>query len=65
MAPAVRKYLEAARVARMGTVDSAGAPSLVPICFQIEGELLFSVIDEKPKRSEAMGLKRVRRSRSI
>ncbi len=60
MAPAVRNFLQAARVARMGTVDAAGAPSLVPICFQLEGERLFSVIDEKPKRREALRLKRVR-----
>lgn len=60
MAPEVRVFLEAARVGHMATVDAEGAPSVVPICFGIQGERLYSVIDEKPKTQSVMRLKRVR-----
>jgi PPOX class probable F420-dependent enzyme len=55
-----RAFLEAARVARLATVDAAGRPSVIPICFQVVGERLYSAIDEKPKRSAPLRLKRVR-----
>ncbi|HEX5939710.1 MAG TPA: TIGR03668 family PPOX class F420-dependent oxidoreductase [Dehalococcoidia bacterium] len=38
-----------APVARLATVDSSGVPSLVPICFVVDGDLIWSAIDEKPK----------------
>jgi PPOX class probable F420-dependent enzyme len=63
MRPEVRSFLEGARVAHMATADAAGVPSVVPICFQVEGSRLLSVIDEKPKRTTAGGLKRIRNLR--
>jgi len=40
-----------ARVARLGTIDPHGRPHVVPICFVLAGDTVFSAVDEKPKRS--------------
>jgi PPOX class probable F420-dependent enzyme len=60
LSPAVAGFIEAARVARLATVDRIGQPLVVPICFAFDGAALFSAIDRKPKRSSGAGLKRVR-----
>jgi PPOX class probable F420-dependent enzyme len=46
--------VNSARVARLATVDCEGRPHLVPICFALEGEVLYSAVDEKPKRSRVL-----------
>ena len=51
---------EDARVARLATVDPQGRPHVVPICFVIDGETLYTVVDEKPKRT-----RRLQRLRNI
>jgi len=38
-------------VARLATVDRAGQPLVVPICFAWDGTALYSAVDAKPKRS--------------
>jgi PPOX class probable F420-dependent enzyme len=40
----------AARVARLATVRSDGAPHLVPIVFAVLGDVIYSAVDAKPKR---------------
>lgn len=50
-----------ARVARLGTVDPDGGVHLVPFCFVIEGDVLYSAVDQKPKRSR--DLRRLRNLR--
>jgi PPOX class probable F420-dependent enzyme len=45
---------EEARVARLATVDASGRPHLVPICFAIEGDTLYTAVDEKPKRTQRL-----------
>ena len=50
----MRERVGAARVARLATVDAEGRPHLVPICFALEGETLYSAVDEKPKRSKRL-----------
>ena len=40
-----------ARVARLATADSEGRPHLVPICFALDGDTLYSAVDRKPKRT--------------
>ena len=47
----MRRRVSAARVARLATLDAAGRPHLVPICFVLDGDVLDSAVDEKPKRS--------------
>jgi PPOX class probable F420-dependent enzyme len=39
------------RVARLATLNPDGAPHIVPICFAIDGDVIYSAIDHKPKRS--------------
>jgi PPOX class probable F420-dependent enzyme len=50
----LRERAAAARVARLATVDGAGRPHLVPICFALEGDTLYSAVDAKPKRSRRL-----------
>jgi len=38
------------RVARLATVRPDGAPHLVPVVFVLEGDTVWLVVDEKPKR---------------
>jgi PPOX class probable F420-dependent enzyme len=48
----------AARVARLATTGADGRPHVVPICFVLEGDTLYTAVDEKPKRTRA--LRRIR-----
>ena len=41
-------------MARLATVDPSGRPHLVPIVFALEREVLYSVVDAKPKRTTAL-----------
>ena len=44
----------AGRVARLATIDEEGRPHLVPICFALDRDVLYSAVDEKPKRSRRL-----------
>ena len=46
---AVRELVGAARVGRLGTVTPAGAPHLVPCCFALDGDVVYTAVDGKPK----------------
>jgi PPOX class probable F420-dependent enzyme len=35
-------------------VDPQGRPHVVPICFVIEGDTLYTAVDEKPKRTREL-----------
>lgn len=54
--------LTGARVARLATIDSDGRPHLVPIVFALEGNTLYSAVDQKPKRSH--NLRRIENARA-
>ncbi len=55
MSPAeARNRFAASRVARLATVDEQGRPHLVPIVFVVEGEIIYHVVDAKPKRTTAL-----------
>jgi PPOX class probable F420-dependent enzyme len=43
-----------ARVARLATIRPDGSPRVVPICFALEGDMLYSAVDEKPKRTRRL-----------
>ncbi|MDQ2934340.1 MAG: TIGR03668 family PPOX class F420-dependent oxidoreductase [Chloroflexota bacterium] len=45
-----RGRFEQARVARLATVRPDGQPHIVPIVFALEDDLLYSIVDAKPKR---------------
>jgi PPOX class probable F420-dependent enzyme len=51
---ALRRRAAAWPVARLGTVDADGRPHLVPCCFALDGDVAYSVVDHKPKRSTAL-----------
>jgi len=46
--------VETARVARLATVAQDGSPHVVPICFALEGDMLYTVVDEKPKSTRRL-----------
>jgi PPOX class probable F420-dependent enzyme len=52
--PAMRALVAEARVAHLATTDVGGGPHLVPFCFALEGEVLYSAVDQKPKRSRRL-----------
>src|SRR5258708_27726309 len=45
----MRARFTAARVARLATVTPGDQPHVVPLCFTVHGEVIFSVVDFKPK----------------
>ena len=50
----MRELVAGARVARLATLTPDGRLHLVPISFVLEGDTLFSAVDEKPKRSRRL-----------
>jgi len=56
----VRAFINSQRVARLATVDEGGRPHVVPICFALDDDRLYSVLDAKPKRVAVRELRRVR-----
>ena len=44
----------AAPVGRLATVGADGLPHVVPICFVIDGDTLYTAVDEKPKRTRRL-----------
>ncbi len=49
-----RELFAAARVARLATADAAGRPHLVPVVFAVAGDVVYSAVDAKPKRTTAL-----------
>jgi PPOX class probable F420-dependent enzyme len=45
-------------VARLGTADARGQPHLVVITFAVEGDVIYTAVDQKPK--SGTNLKRLR-----
>jgi len=58
-----RRFVSEARTATLGTIAEDGRPRLVPICFVLDRDVLFTPIDEKPK--EASDPRRLARIRDI
>ncbi len=54
------ELLEETRVARLGFLDDAGRPRVLPITFALAEGRIWSAIDEKPKRDPARELARIR-----
>jgi PPOX class probable F420-dependent enzyme len=53
-----RELVDSLEVARLATVEADGQPHVVPICFVVVEDSLYSVIDAKPKR-RPLALKRL------
>ena len=55
MTPAeARQRFISARLARLATADAGGRPHLVPIVFAVDGDVVYSAVDHKPKRTTAL-----------
>jgi PPOX class probable F420-dependent enzyme len=50
----MRRRVSAARVARLATIDPDGTPNVVPLVFVLEGDTLYSSVDQKPKRTREL-----------
>src|SRR5947199_10735302 len=48
------RRVAAARVGRLATAGADGRPHVVPICFVLDGDTLYTAVDEKPKRTRAL-----------
>jgi PPOX class probable F420-dependent enzyme len=46
--------VDAERVARLATVGSDGRPHVVPICFALDGDTLYTAVDDKPKSTRRL-----------
>jgi PPOX class probable F420-dependent enzyme len=46
--------VDEARVARLATVGRNGSPHVVPICFALDGDTLYTAVDEKPKSTRRL-----------
>lgn len=55
-----RVFIHSGRVAHLATADKKGQPHVIPICYVFVGKELYSPIDEKPKKSSPLQLKRIR-----
>jgi PPOX class probable F420-dependent enzyme len=53
-----RARFAAEPVARLGTADAQGRPHIVVVTFAVEGDMIYTAVDQKPKSSTE--LKRMR-----
>jgi PPOX class probable F420-dependent enzyme len=53
-ARSARALFATARVVRLASVGEDGGPHVVPIVFALEGDLLYSAVDHKPKRTQRL-----------
>jgi PPOX class probable F420-dependent enzyme len=61
LSDAAREFMATARTATLATISPDGHPRLVPICFVVIDDVVWTPLDEKPKRvSEVRDLARVR-----
>jgi PPOX class probable F420-dependent enzyme len=53
-----RQRFASVRAARLGTADAAGRPHVVVVTFAVEGDTVYTAVDQKPKSGAS--LKRLR-----
>lgn len=46
-----RAFLLRQRIGHFATADGLGTPSVVPVCFALDKDILYTAVDDKPKRS--------------
>lgn len=62
--PAEASFLLGARVGHLATTDAEGRPHVVPVCFAVANDCIYTPLDQKPKRVEVDRLMRVRNIRA-
>lgn len=50
----MRERVASARVGRLATVTTGGRPHVVPCCFALVGDAVYSAVDAKPKSTLAL-----------
>ncbi len=50
----LRRRFAEARVARLASLAPDGRPHLVPFCFVLDGDRIYSAVDQKPKRTQTL-----------
>lgn len=50
----MRRLLGSAAVGRLATVGADGAPHLVPVCFVLVRETIYTAVDRKPKTTTSL-----------
>ena len=56
----VQRFINTHVVARLATADSNGHPHVIPFCYAFDGEHIYFVVDQKPKRQTGKPIKRIR-----
>jgi PPOX class probable F420-dependent enzyme len=56
-------FMRSQRVGHLATVDAENRPAVVPFCFAYDGRILYSSLDEKPKRVSPDKLRRTQNVR--
>jgi PPOX class probable F420-dependent enzyme len=51
---AMRALVAEARAGRLATIDPDGRPNLVPIAYALDGDVLVTAVDRKPKESRSL-----------
>ena len=54
------ELLAHAPVGRLATANANGVPHVIPVCFALMDGMIYSVLDQKPKRAPLTRLRRVR-----
>ena len=50
----ILEFLHRQRVGRLATVTPRGGPHVIPVCYAVVGDRIYSVVDEKPKRTQRL-----------
>jgi PPOX class probable F420-dependent enzyme len=50
----MRELVLAASVGRLATVSAGGRPHIVPLCYALTGDTIYSAVDQKPKQTKAL-----------
>lgn len=50
-----RAFLLRRKIGHLATADSSGMPRVVPVCFALDVETLYTALDDKPKRTRQPG----------
>ena len=54
------RWLARAPVGHLATAGENGAPHVIPVCYAFDGAVLYSILDQKPKRTSHTRLRRVK-----
>ena len=54
------RWLARATTGHLATSDLSGAPHVIPVCYVFKDGFLYSVLDQKPKRTPHARLRRVK-----